>query len=89
MLLIAISSITIALLVGVFELDELVGWPWWNGSYPRSDAFLWWWLVLFIEAPVLFPNIEQEGIPQQRDLKGDNQYRLSRLKVVFAYQRLW
>ena len=30
-----------------------------------------------IEALVLFPNIEQEGIPQQPSLKGDNQYKLS------------
>ena len=26
---------------------------------------LWWWLVLFIEALVLFPNTEWEGIPQR------------------------
>ena len=26
---------------------------------------LWWWLALFIEALVLSPNIEQEGMPQR------------------------
>ena len=33
-------------------------------------CLLLWWLVLFIEALVLFPNIEREGIPQQPSLKG-------------------
>ena len=28
-------------------------------------ASLWWWLVLFIEALVLSPNIEQEGSQQR------------------------
>ena len=28
-------------------------------------SFLLWWLVLFIEALVLFPNIEQEGRQQR------------------------
>ena len=36
------------------------------------DSFLLWWLVLFIEALVLFPNIEREGIPQWPNSKGDN-----------------
>ena len=32
-----------------------------------------WWLVLFIEALVLFPNIEREGSQQWRaNLKGDS-----------------
>ena len=36
------------------------------------------WLVLFIEALVLFPNIEREGSQQWRaNLKGDNKYQLS------------
>ena len=41
---------------------------------PRSDPLaLLWWLVLFIEALVLFPNIEREGSQQWRaNLKGDN-----------------
>ena len=30
-----------------------------------SDPLLLWWLVVFIEALVLFPNIEREGIPQR------------------------
>ena len=35
-------------------------------------------LVLFIEALVLFPNIEREGSQQWRaNLKGDNKYQLS------------
>ena len=38
------------------------------------DQFtLLWWLVLFIEALVLFPNIEREGSQQRRaNLKGDS-----------------
>ena len=36
------------------------------------------WMVLFIEALVLFPNIEREGSQQLRaNLKGDNKYLLS------------
>ena len=36
------------------------------------------WLILFIEALVLFPNIEREGSQQWRaNLKGDNKYQLS------------
>ena len=31
---------------------------------------LWWWLVLFIEALALFPNIEQEGIQRRPFWKG-------------------
>ena len=31
---------------------------------PITDFPLWWWLVLYIEARVLFPNIRWEGIPQ-------------------------
>ena len=41
------------------------------------SCLLQWWLVLFIEAPVLFPNIEREGIPQWPNSKGDNYYKLS------------
>ena len=36
------------------------------------SSVLWWWLVLFIEALVLSPNIEREGFPQQPNSKGDN-----------------
>ena len=32
---------------------------------------LLWWLALFIEALVLFPNIRREGIPMV-NLEGDN-----------------
>ena len=35
-----------------------------------SSCLLLWWLVLFIEALVLSPNIEQEGIQQRPNLKG-------------------
>ena len=36
-------------------------------------AQLWWWLVLFIEAPVLFPNTKREGRQQWlANLKGDS-----------------
>ena len=38
----------------------------------KMVCLIWWWLVLFIEAMVLFPNIEQEGMPQRPNLKGDN-----------------
>ena len=31
---------------------------------------LWWWLILFIEALVLSPNIEQEGSQQRPIRKG-------------------
>ena len=33
---------------------------------------LWWCLVLFIEALILSPNIEQEGRQQLAILKGNN-----------------
>ena len=33
---------------------------------------LLWWLVLFIEALVLSPNFERDGIPQWPNAKGDN-----------------
>ena len=36
------------------------------------SCLLLWWLVLFIEALVLFPNIEREGMPQWPNSKGDN-----------------
>ena len=54
---------------------------------PEVEVFLWecwlldlfqlflllWWLDLFIEALVLFPNIKREGSQQWRaNLKGDN-----------------
>ena len=37
------------------------------------SCLLLWWLVLFIGALVLFPNIEREGSQQRREnLKGDS-----------------
>ena len=47
--------------IGVLVLGELV---WVRISQDEIDPLLLWWLVLFIEAPVLFPNIEREGISQ-------------------------
>ena len=38
----------------------------------RIRPLLLWWLVLFIEALVLFPNIEREGSQQRPNSKGDN-----------------
>ena len=67
----------------------------WIRSRSESACPLWWWLVLFIEALVLFPNIEREGIPQRRDLKGDSQYKLIltkgglRLPKVLAMTPSW
>ena len=44
----------------------------------RPAPLLCGWLVLFIEAPVLSPNIEREGSQQWRaNLKGDSKYQLS------------
>ena len=48
------------------ELDDLVL------SLTLLSPFPLWWLVLFIEALVLFPNIEREGIPQRPSLKRDS-----------------
>ena len=46
--------------------------------FPPTDLLLCGWLVLFIEALVLFPNIEREGSQQWRaNLKGGNKYQLS------------
>ena len=54
---------------GVLELDELVC----VRVIQMIRPMLRWWLVLFIEALVLFPNIEREGSQQWRaDLKGDS-----------------
>ena len=46
-------------------LDELV-WV----RIAQDDLSLLWWLVLFIEALVLFPNIEREGSQQRPIWKG-------------------
>ena len=52
---------------------------WEEFSHPSLSApFCCGWLVLFIEALVLLPNIEREGSQQWRaNLKGDNKYQLS------------
>ena len=58
---------------------------WEEFSHPSLSVFTivdaplpWGWLVLFIEALVLFPNIEREGSQQWRaNLKGDSKYQLS------------
>ena len=63
---------------GVLVLGELVVKGDLNDPPAGLDLSpLRWWLVLFIEALVLLPNIEWEGIQQWRDLKGDSQYMLS------------
>ena len=35
------------------------------GKDSTQDALLLWWLALYIEALVLFPNIEREGRQQR------------------------
>ena len=55
---------------GVLELDELVGvrMEWIRSKMSFS---LRWWLALFIEALVLFPNVRREVIPQRPICRGD------------------
>ena len=51
---------SVSLCVGVVSLGKMI-------------SPLLWWLVLFIEALVLFPNIEREGSQQRRaNSKGDS-----------------
>ena len=38
----------------------------------QLGLLLLWWLVLFIEALVVSPNIEREGSQQRSNSKGDN-----------------
>ena len=64
-------------------LGELV----WVRMVSMVSPLLRWWLVLFIHALVLFPNIEREGIPQRPICKGQL-VQLILTKVVFACQRL-
>ena len=52
----------VLVLGGVLEEESIV----------QTRCFLLWWLALFIEALVLSPNIEREGIQQQINSKGDN-----------------
>ena len=49
---------------------------WEESSHPSLSSPSYGWLVLFIEALVLFPNIEREG-SQISNLKGDGKYQLS------------
>ena len=43
----------------------------WRSRWVPDRCLLLWWLVLFIEAQVLFPNIERDGSQQRRaNLKG-------------------
>ena len=56
--------------------EEFLCWWFWlrfasSTFRSGSHASMLWWLALYIEALVLFPNIEREGIPQWRDLKGN------------------
>ena len=48
---------------GALVLGELVDEDDLNPS--KMSCLLWWWLVLFIEALVLSPNIEREGSQQR------------------------
>ena len=58
------------LLAGVMNCWEELSPPSLSLSFPRLPSFCGW-LVLFIEALVLFPNIEREGSQQWRaNLKG-------------------
>ena len=60
-------SLSLWLLLG--QNTSLLTWP------TEPPPFLCGWLILFIEALVLFPNIEREGSQQWRaNLKGDSKY---------------
>ena len=62
-----------------------------DGMAPIQDEVdpqLWWWLVLFIEALVLSPNIEREGANNGQFERGQL-VQVILTKAVFAYQRLW
>ena len=61
-------------LAGAMNCWEEFSHPSLSFFFPIVDAPLpWGWLVLFIEALVLFPNIEREGSQQWRaNLKGDS-----------------
>ena len=77
-------------------LRDLAGESWMNCSMPllwwlallvepleetEPNPLLRGWLVLFIVALVLYPNIEREGSQQWRaNLKGDSKYQLSSQK---------
>ena len=55
---------------------DRIGTP--QNQNPPKKPLLCGWLVLFIEAPVLSPNIEREESQQWRaNLKGDSKYQLS------------
>ena len=56
---------------GVLVLGELV-WVRMDLVQDEMSYLLLWWLVLFIEALVLSPNIEREGSQQRPNSKGDN-----------------
>ena len=45
---------------GVLEEESIRLWI----KFLSMRSLLLWWLALFIEALVLFPNIEREGIQQ-------------------------
>ena len=56
---------------GVLVLGELVRVRMeWIRS--KISCLLWWWLVLFIEALVLFPNVFAGRNPTTANLKRDN-----------------
>ena len=56
-------------------------------TWEGFDPLLLWWLSLFIEALVLFPNSGKGA--NNGNFERGQLVKLSSLKVVFAYQRLW
>ena len=68
---------------GVLELDELVCMR----VIRMIRPLLWWWLVLFIEALVLFPNVGGKG-SHNANFEGRQLVQAILTKVVFACQRL-
>ena len=60
----------------------------WLKSKVRSIPLLLWWLILFIEALVLSPNIKRKGANNSQFERGQL-VQLILTKAVFACQRLW
>ena len=55
---------------------------------PHLHWFLLWWLILFIEALVLSPNIEREGNNNDQFERGQL-VQVILTKAIFPCQRLW
>ena len=65
-----------------------MGWIYSKMRWLRLRFLLLWWLVLFIEALVLFPNIEREW-SHNGQFEGGHLVQAILTKAVFACQRLW